>query len=130
MRKISTLILYILLISSISACAKNNSATLRSGTYTLQDVERDVPDDFTITIYDDGTFQCYETPISSFIRMGHYSIEKDILTLKEDAGGCSGDINRYRILNDRLSFIHNGSANYHFVPLEEGASLVWTSDVP
>lgn len=86
------LILCTLLISSISACVKDNSTTLRSGTYTLQGVERDVPGDFTITIYDDGTFQCYETPISSFIR--------------------------------------NGSANYHFVPLEEGASLVWTSDVP
>ena len=115
-------------------CGESGKTSLKSGIYTLQDVPRDVPrdvpGDFTITIYDDGTFQCYETPISSYIGMGHYSIEEDVVTLKEDMGGCTGDINYYKILDDKLSFIHDNSANYHFVPLEDGALFEWTSDIP
>lgn len=113
----------------MSACEKKGEASLKSGTYTLQNVEREVPGDFTITIYDDGTFQCYETPISSYIGMGHYSIEKDVVTLKEDVDGCIGDINYYQIVDGNLLFISDDSANYHFVPLQDGATFVWTSDI-
>lgn len=129
MKKIVTLMTGIMLVLFGSACEKNVDASLKYGTYVLQNVERDIPGEFTITIYDDGTFQCYETPISSYIGVGHYSIEKDIVTLKEDGAGCTGDINCYQIAEDKLLFISDDSANYHFVPLEDGASFVWTSDL-
>lgn len=99
-----------------------------AGVYTLQNVEQEFPGDFTISIHDDGTFESYETPISSYIGMGHYSIEDSVLTLKEDGAGCTGDTNYYRIADGSLSFIEENSANYHFVPLEDGASFVWTED--
>lgn len=60
--------------------------------------------------------------------MGHYSIKNDIITLTEDGGGCTGDMNYYRITDGKLSFISKDSANYHFVPLKDGDSFVWTSD--
>lgn len=130
MKKKITWILCIVLVLFLSACEKEEEAPLKSGVYTLEGVERDVPGDFTITIQEDGTFQCYETPISSYIGNGHYSIEEDTVTLKEDAPGCSGNVNFYQIADGKLLFIHDGSANYHFVPLEDGAAFVWTADAP
>lgn len=130
MKKIIIWMIGITLILLALIYGRNNKVSLKSGTYTLQNVERDVPGDFTITIYDDGTFQCYETPISSYIGMGCYSIEKDVVALKEDEAGCTGDINYYQIVDGNLSFIRDNSDNYRFVPLEDGSSFVWTSDVP
>lgn len=129
-KKIITWTIGITLILLMLISGKNDKISLKPGTYTLQNVERDVPGDFIITIYDDGTFQCYETPISSYIGRGHYSIEKDVVALKDDETGCTGDINYYRIVGGNLSFIRDDSVNYHFVPLEDGASFAWTSDVP
>lgn len=129
MKKKITWAMCMTLVFLMTACGKKDGASLKSGIYTLQNVERDVPGDFTITIYDDGTFQYYETLISSYIGMGHYSIEKDVVTLKEDEAGCTGEINYYQIADGKLLFISDDSANYHFVPLEDGASFVWTSDV-
>lgn len=126
MKKIRVMILCMTLVLLMAACAKEDEEPLKSGTYTLQNVERDVPGDFTITIYEDGTFQHYETPISSYIGAGHYSIEGDVVTLKEDVDGCTGNINYYKIIDNELSFISEDSANYHFVPLKEGARFVWT----
>lgn len=128
MKKIITLIICMALALLSTGCGQNAEASLKPGIYTLQDASQDVPGDFTISIYDDGTFQCYETPISSYIGMGHYSIENGVVTLKEDLPGCTGDINYYQIEDGKLAFIYDGSANYHFVPLEDGALFVWTSD--
>lgn len=118
------------LLVLLCACGKNDEVILKSGIYTLQGYEeREAPGDFTITIYEDGTFQCYETLISSYIGMGHYSIENDVVTLKEDAAGCTGDVNYYQIEDGNLLFLSEGSHNYHFVPLEDGALFAWTSEI-
>ena len=129
MEKLTAFIMCISLALLISACGKNSETSLKPGIYTLQNAEKNVPGDFTITIYDDGTFQYYETPVSSYIGMGHYSIEKNVLTLKEDEAGCTGDINCYQISDGNLLFIDSASENYHFVPLQDGALFLWTSDV-
>lgn len=120
--------MHLVLIPLISACEKDDAVLLKPGTYILQGYEREVPGDFTITIYDDGTFQSYETLISSYIGMGHYSIEKDIVTLKEDMAGCTGDINYYRIADGNLLFISEDSSNYSFVPLEDDALFTWRAE--
>lgn len=128
MKKIITLIMCMALALLSTGCGQNAEVSLKPGIYKLHDAQQDVPGDFTISIYDDGTFQCYETPISSYIGMGHYSIENGVVTLKEDLPGCTGDINYYQIADGKLSFICDGSANYHFVPLEDGTLLEWMSD--
>ena len=125
MEKLTAFIMCISLALLISACGKNSETSLKPGIYTLQNG----PGDFTITIYDDETFQYYETPVSSYIGMGHYSIEKNVITLKEDEAGCTGDINCYQISDGNLLFIDNTSDNYRFVPLKDGALFLWTSDV-
>lgn len=129
MEKLTAFIMCISLALLISACGKNSETSLKPGIYTLQNAEKNIPGDFTITIYDDETFQYYETPVSSYIGMGHYSIEKNVITLKEDEAGCTGDINCYQISDGNLLFIDNTSDNYRFVPLKDGALFLWTSDV-
>ena len=129
MEKLTAFIMCISLALLISACGKNSETSLKPGIYTLQNAEKNVPGDFTITIYDDETFQYYETPVSSYIGMGHYKNEKNVITLKEDEAGCTGDINCYQISDGNLLFIDNTSDNYRFVPLKDGALFLWTSDV-
>ena len=129
MEKLTAFIMCISLALLISACGKNSETSLKPGIYTVQNAEKNVPGDVTITIYDDETFQYYETPVSSYIGMGHYSIEKNVITLKEDEAGCTGDINCYQISDGNLLFIDNTSDNYRFVPLKDGALFLWTSDV-
>lgn len=129
MKKTVTAVMCATLALLAPGCAETKETALRPGVYILQDVKRDVPGDFTISIYDDGTFQYYETPISSYIGMGHYSIENDVVVLKEDEAGCTGDINYYQMSDGSLKFIFGDSANYRYVPLEDGAVFVRTSDV-
>ena len=137
MKKLMALVICVTLLLSVSACGSTENketekAALKAGTYTLQiaenEQEKDILENFTITIYEDGTFQHYETPISSYIGMGHYSIEGDVLTLKEDMDGCTGNVNYFRIEDGQLLFMDENSANYLFVPLEDGAAFIW--DVP
>ena len=116
MEKLTAFIMCISLALLISACGKNSKTSLKPGIYTLQNAEKNVSGDFTITIYDDGTFQYYETPVSSYIGMGHYSIEENVIILKEDEADCTGDINCYQISDGNLLFIDSDSDNYHFVP--------------
>lgn len=130
MKKKILFLVCVLFALSAWAYIKNSGASLQPGVYTLQNVKRDVPGDFTISIYDDGSFQSYETPISSYIGMGSYEIKGDIVILKEDKAGCTGNVNRFQIADGRLLFRNDGSANYAFVPLKDKAAFVRTGDVP
>ena len=81
--------------------------------------------EFSITLYKDGTFEWYETPFSSFIGMGKYDITDDILTLANDKEFTgNSDVNRFRIEGDKLYFIKEGSSNFPYVKLEDGAEFV------
>lgn len=114
------------LLFLLSACGKTEDLTLKSGVYTLKNNQEDILGDFTITVNDDGTYEWYESPLSSYIGSGHYSIEGDMVTFKDDGDGCSNEIRYYRIKNDKLLFISEGSKNYSFVPLDDGAVFEWT----
>ena len=72
---------------------------------------------FSITVdRESGMFRLYESPISSYIGIGRYELDGDILTLRE-----SGRVNRFRMEDDRLVWLAEGSDNFHFVKLTDGA---------
>ena len=84
---------------------------------------------FTITLDEDaGLFQYYETPFSSHIGMGAYERSGDILILRD--GGMGERVNRFRLENDRLCWIEEGSDNFFFIQLTDGACFrrkeAWT----
>lgn len=88
--------------------------------------------DFSITLYEDGTFQYYETPISSYLGRGNWLREGDLITisdtrtvLNDDGATLRACVNRFQIVGDELHYLAQGSDNFTYVKLEDGA--VFTS---
>ena len=82
--------------------------------------------DFSISLYPDGTYTWYETPISSTIGIGTYEIEDDILTMTDDVEYMGiPRVNRFLMTEDSLIFIEEGSSNFPFVRLEDGEEFFY-----
>ncbi len=84
---------------------------------------------FSITLSEDGSFGYYETPISSHIGMGWYSINDDILELYE-LYGSSVAVRRFKVLDGPLSsivlaFIADGSENFMFIKVHDGERFIY-----
>ena len=77
--------------------------------------------DFAITLHNDGTFIYVENPASSYIGMGTYTNNDGIITLTEDAPGCRGAVNRFKLDGNSISFIAEGSDNFIYITLSDGA---------
>ncbi|MBR6049961.1 MAG: hypothetical protein IKP68_02010 [Clostridia bacterium] len=82
-------------------------------------------DRFSITLYNDGTCQYYETMISSYIGVGKYTIDGDLLTLTDDnivtLNGPITKTFKFKIVGDTLVFIADGSDSFTFIKLPDGA---------
>lgn len=74
---------------------------------------------FSITFYKDGTFQYYETPISSYLGIGEWEFDGDIVTLSENRMGFH-KVNRFRVTEDAIYYVADGSDNFMYVGLENG----------
>lgn len=83
---------------------------------------------FSITLCDDGTCQYYETMISSYIGVGKYTIDGDLLTLTDDnivtLNGPITKTFKFKIVGDTLVFIADGSDSFTFIKLPDGAVFV------
>ena len=78
---------------------------------------------FTVTLDEStGQFLYYETPISSYIGMGRYETDGDILTIR-DLGMGTERVNRFRADGDTLVWIAEGSDNFSFIKLTDGATF-------
>ncbi|MCI7474506.1 MAG: M56 family metallopeptidase [Clostridiales bacterium] len=75
--------------------------------------------DFTISLRADGSFTYYEGHLSSYIGAGQWSVSGDVLTL-EDKTGVS-KVNHFRIEGNDLIFQANGSTNFIYVKVADGA---------
>jgi len=107
----------------------NEDLKVESGVYTKQGSSDSEMGDFTITINEDGTFTSCESPLSSYIGMGTYDVDGDILILTEDADGSNGSVNQFLITDDGLEFIEESSTNYSMVPLQDGDLFELTENV-
>jgi len=76
---------------------------------------------FSITLNRDGTFQYYEGPLSSYIGMGKWSLEDDIVTLSDTSG--HDFINRFQVRGDALVFLAEGSSNFLYVKVADGETF-------
>lgn len=119
MRKAVFFIALILCLTLFTACGQTEK------TYTAEDVggktytyeKGGFGGPFTIQIFEDGTFQYYEGMLSSYIGLGTWSVEDGILTLKEPAFSF---VNRFRIGENELIFLAEGSTNFMYLTVEEG----------
>ena len=82
-------------------------------------------DRFSITLYNDGTCQYYETFISSHIGMCRYEIDGDILTITDDGipglYGTLTNIYKFKIVGDTLVFLADESNEFMYVKLPDGS---------
>lgn len=72
---------------------------------------------YIILDMENGLFQYYETPISSYIGFGKYRLDGDILTIEDNR------VNRFRLEDERLVWLAEGSDNFTFVKLTDGATF-------
>lgn len=129
MKKVSLLLALILCLTLFTACGK---------TYTAEDVagkvytyEKDgCGGYFTISIYEDGTFQYYEGMLSSYIGIGTWTLDENILCLKdqemhrftEDLSTMEPYIrtNYFKVEKDCLVWLAQGSDNFLYVDVADG----------
>ncbi len=98
-----------------------------SGTYVRAN-SAGLPDDvFTITLSESGRFTYYESSLSSHIGMGLFTVEDGVVTLVEKwtppTDGISSRTYRFRFQDDKLIFIAEGSDEFAYIKLGDGAEF-------
>lgn len=129
-RKITALALtvfsaFVLLLQGCNAGSYINVAG-KTYTYTGESAYGIENDPFTINLNPNGTFTYFESIFSSYMGVGNWSVNGDVLTLTEDSGACYGLENSFRIDGNTLVFIENSSDNFPKVTVKDGESF--TSD--
>ena len=111
----------------LTGCAggvKNNSIAGKSFVYEKEGF----PDKFSIRLDNDGSFTYYEGFFSSYIGIGSWQLDGDILTLHEkDFSSLSGTVGRvyhFNVSDNSLSFISEGSDNFTYIDVSDGERFI------
>ena len=83
---------------------------------------------FTINLYDDGTFTYYEGLASSYFGMGTWQQDGSVITLSDDDQIGHPLTNKFKVSGDELIFMKQGSSNFIYVELEEGERFHYTGE--
>lgn len=76
--------------------------------------------DFTITLYNDGTFTYYEGMASSYIGIGSWEQNGDSIILTDDGHGGYGLVNHFQCDGNDLVFVEQDSDNFVYVKVKDG----------
>ena len=120
-----------ILIAVVAVVCLTNQTEFVCGTYAYEYNEESgfVLADFKVTFREDGTYEYYEGPLSSYIGIGTYSIENDILTMKGDADAGNNSLHRFRVKGKRIYFMEKESDNFTYIKVKDGQSFVLTGTV-
>ena len=83
---------------------------------------------FTINLYDDGTFTYYEGLASSYFGVGSWQMDGSIVTLTDDEELGFPLINKFIMDGDDLVFTEQDSSNFIYVKVEEGERFHLTGE--
>ncbi len=83
---------------------------------------------FTIRINDDGTYGYCEGLLSSYIGMGSWILDNDILVLSDDDNIGYSFVNRFEVKDGDLVFLSEDSSNFMYVNVADGEHFISTSD--
>ena len=95
-------------------------------TYTYE--SEGIMGSFTITLYDNGTFHYYEGMASSYYGVGIWKQEGSIVTLADDEEMGYPLVNTFKLDDDDLIFMEQGSSNFIYVELQDGERFHYTGE--
>ena len=97
------------------------------GTYARQNIESTLQDYFTITINPDGTYTYYATMLSSYIGMGNYTFEDNVITLiDEKIPTLSGSLTctfKFEYRDGKLIYLATESDAFMYINPPDGAEF-------
>lgn len=132
MRKSIFYIMIIICLFSIMACGcqKGASEDIRDMIVDRTFIyEKDgIGGDFTISVNSDGTFQYYEGGFSSYIGMGSWTLEDDILILSDNIETGYPFVNRFKVDGNKLIFLIEDSSNFIYIKVADGECFTSISD--
>ena len=79
--------------------------------------------DFCITIHSDGTFYYYEGGLSSYIGIGDWTIDGDMLCI-DDSSVYRDHIHYFKVSENQLTFVAEGSNNFIYVRVSDGERFI------
>lgn len=100
--------------------------TIEGKVYTYE--KSGVLGNFTISLFEDGTFHYTEGMASSYLATGKWTEKGNILTLTDDENLGYKLVNRFRKDGDTLYFIAEGSSNFLYVTVQDGERFTYTFD--
>lgn len=130
MKKCSICLMMMALFFALAACGQQNREkedlrdVIAHRTYLYE--KEGFGGEFTIQINDDGTFIYYEGALSSYIGIGSWVLDDDILVLSEGDGDAF--VNRFKVDGSDLVFLSEGSSNFMYVKVVDGERFTGTSD--
>ena len=83
---------------------------------------------FTITLYEDGTFSYYEGNASSYYGVGIWQQNGSVVTLADDDQLGYPLVNKFIMDDDDLVFAEQGSSNFIYVKVKEGERFHCTGE--
>lgn len=95
-------------------------------TYTYE--KEGIMGDFTITLFDDGTFSYYEGMASSYLGFGSWKQDGDIITMTNDGHGGLGPVNHFKFDKTDLLFVEEGSSNFIYVKVQDGERFFYMGE--
>ena len=124
MKKTLSLLLALLISAALlSACTTREPSVY--GTYARRNSDGSI---FTITLHEDGSYQYYESMLSSHIGVGSYTYENNTVTIVDDQiPGVSGSLTITLVFsfeNGNLIFCAEESDRFMYINLPDGAEFV------
>ncbi len=128
MRRIIIYVLIIACFFSMTACGRSEDIQDVIANKTFVYEKEGFGGKFTIKINDDGRFSYYEGGFSSYIGIGSWVLEDDILILSDDDDMGYPFVNRFKVKDGDLVFISQDSSNFLYVKVADGERFVSVSD--
>ncbi|MBQ9511069.1 MAG: hypothetical protein IJR55_05205 [Clostridia bacterium] len=141
MKRTIAFILMITLISlTLLSCGEDKPLTAKAlnGRYTHPNDNGLEIDSFTISLVSDGTFSYHTSLLSSYLGIGKYTIDGNVITLTEEYTPISSDKTisditllkkfKFKYENGKLIFLANESDSFMFATLPDGAVFEYTGD--
>ena len=77
--------------------------------------------DFTISVYEDGTFSYSVGLLASYLGHGEWTFDGDVLRLKDTVSPSLNYDNYFEVKDGKLVFVEEGSSNFMYLTISDGS---------